>query len=149
MYGWSTLPYQMEDSYQDIVNKCDLELVFLKCWAFGEVKKIQGPTGAHQAVNCPNTVGKATQRRDTTSADKDVIPGSDPDPDVIPGNAQRKSNRSTKQTLPAPPKKVTQHSSTRKCQTVDYSILDDSTDTLHLHVNNTNQIDHADHQELC
>ena len=40
MYSWCTLPYQMEDNYQNIVDKCDLELVFLKCWALGEVKKI-------------------------------------------------------------------------------------------------------------
>ena len=40
MYGWCTMPYRTEDNYQDIVDKCDLELVFLKCWAFGEVKKI-------------------------------------------------------------------------------------------------------------
>ena len=39
MYGWSTLPFRMEDSYKDIVSKCDLELVFLKCWAFGEVNR--------------------------------------------------------------------------------------------------------------
>ena len=43
MYRWSTMPYRMEDSYQDIVKKCNLELVFLKCWAFGKVKMIQGP----------------------------------------------------------------------------------------------------------
>ena len=40
MYSWSTMPYRREDSHADIVAKCDLELVFLKCWAFGEVKKI-------------------------------------------------------------------------------------------------------------
>ena len=28
MYGWSTLPYRLEDNYQDVVKKCDLELVF-------------------------------------------------------------------------------------------------------------------------
>ena len=98
MYGWSTLPYQMEDSYQDIVNKCDLELVFLKCRAFHEVKKIRGPTGARQSVNCSKTDCKATRK--TLSIDKDVIPGSDLNPNVIPGYVQQKSSRSTKQTLP-------------------------------------------------
>ena len=42
-YGWSTLPYQIEDNYNDIVCKCDLELVYLKNWVFGEVKKIRTP----------------------------------------------------------------------------------------------------------
>ena len=43
-YGWSTLPYRIEDDYNDIMCKCDLELVYLKNWAFGEVKKIRVPT---------------------------------------------------------------------------------------------------------
>ena len=38
----------MEDNYKDVVSKCDLELVFLKCWAFGEVKKICGPAGTSE-----------------------------------------------------------------------------------------------------
>ena len=42
-YGWSTLPYRIEDSYNDTVSKCDLELVYLKNWVFGEVKKIHAP----------------------------------------------------------------------------------------------------------
>ena len=42
MYGWSTLSFQTEDTYKDILCKCDIELVFLKCWTFGEVKKIRG-----------------------------------------------------------------------------------------------------------
>ena len=42
-YGWSTLPYRIEDNYNDIVCKCDLELVYLKNWVFGEVKKIRAP----------------------------------------------------------------------------------------------------------
>ena len=50
MYGWGTMPYQMEDSYTDIVNKCDLELVFLKCWAFGEVKKLEDLTVHNKAT---------------------------------------------------------------------------------------------------
>ena len=77
MYGWSTLPYHMEDSYKDVVNKCDLELVFLKCWAFGEVKKIQGPTNAWQDVTI-------------TPTPSNVIPANIPDPNVIPGNVSRK-----------------------------------------------------------
>ena len=43
MYGWSTLPYQMEDNYNDVVRKCDLELVYLKNWVFSEEKKIRAP----------------------------------------------------------------------------------------------------------
>ena len=52
MYEWSTLPYRMEDSYKDIVSKCDFKLVFLKCWAFGEVKQICGPTSLKKHSKC-------------------------------------------------------------------------------------------------
>ena len=96
MYGWSTMPYHMEDSHADIVAKCDLELVLLKCLAFGEVKKIRGPTTAQQTDNTPSTT--------------DVIPGNVPNVNVIPGNVTRKRTRSSK----TPQKKVTQRTSTRK-----------------------------------
>ena len=111
MYGWCTLPYQMEDNYQDIVDKYDLELVFLKCWDFGEVKKIQGPTGTHLA-----TV-KDKEKPDGTPASKAVIPSSVANPNVIPGNVRRRSSVGSKQTLPVPPKKVTQCTSSRLFQT--------------------------------
>ena len=122
MYGWSTLPYRMEDNYQDTVNKCDLELVFLKCWAFGEVKKIRGPTGT-----CTSTDDQ--KKADDTSISKNVIPSNVTDSNVITGNVRCRSNRAQKQILPALPKKVTQRTSTRKRQIMDYSKLDEELDT--------------------
>ena len=110
------MPYRMEDNHQDIVDKCDLELVFLKCWAFGEVKKIRGPT---------RTSLTNVEDKDSTPASKAVIPSSVASPNVIPGNARCRSTRASKQIMPAPPKKVTQCTSSRKCQAVDYSKLDD------------------------
>ena len=104
------MPYRMEDSHADIVAKCDLELVLLKCWAFGEVKKIRGPTG--------------TQQADNTTSTTDVIPGNVPNVNVIPGNVTRKRTRSSK-TLQ---KKVTQRTSSRKPPTIDYSKLGDTDD---------------------
>ena len=89
----------MEDNYQDIIDKCDLELVFLKCWAFGEVKKIQGPTGTRLA-----TV-EDKEKPDGTPASKAVIPSSVTNPNVIPGNVRRRSSHASKQTLPVPPRK--------------------------------------------
>ena len=110
MYGWSTMPYRREDSHADIVAKCDLELVFLKCWAFGEVKKIRGPTTTQQADNTPSSI--------------DVIPGNVPTVNFIPGNAARKRTRSSK----TPQKKVTERTSTRKRPAIDYSKLGDAGD---------------------
>ena len=111
MYGWSTMPYRMEDSYTDIVNKCDLELVFLKCWAFGEVKKIRGPN--------------STQQGDTsTPTNTNVIPGNVPSANVIPGNVTKKRAQPSK----TPQKKVTQCTSTRKWPTINYAKLGDGDD---------------------
>ena len=65
MYNWSTLPYRMEDSYKDIVCKCDIELVFLKCWTFGKVKQIYGPTDVPK-------IGKHTQQDAAASKEDDT-----------------------------------------------------------------------------
>ena len=108
LYGWSTMPYRRDDSHADIIAKCDLELVLLKCWAFGEVKKIRGPTG--------------TQQADNTTSTADVIPGNVPN--VIPGNVTRKRTRSTKTVQ----RKMTQRTSTRKRPIIDYSKLGDTDD---------------------
>ena len=78
MYGWSTLPYRLEDNHRDVVEKCDLELVFLKCWAFGEVKKIRAPT----------TTRKPTDEQKVADAAANVIPGNVTDPNVITGNVK-------------------------------------------------------------
>ena len=87
MYGWSTLPYRMEDSYKDVVCKCDLELVYLKCWAFGEVKKIRGPAGVPDA-------GKKTPKKPKEPNMKpSVIPSNVTTKNVINHNVPVKSDR--------------------------------------------------------
>ena len=94
-----------EDSYTDI----DLELVFLNCWAFGEVKKIRGPN--------------STQQGDTSTL-TNVIPGNVHSTKVIPDNVTKKRARPSK----TPQKKVTQRTSTRKWPTIDYAKLGDVDD---------------------
>ena len=86
MYGWSTLPYHMEDSYKDVVCKCDLELVYLKCWAFSEVKKIRGP------ASVPD-LGKNTSKKPKEPKTKpSVIPSNVTTENVIPHNVPAKSD---------------------------------------------------------
>ena len=115
MYGWSILPYRMDDSYKDVVCKCDLELVFLKCWAFGEVKKIRGPAGAPDA-------GKKTPKKTKEPKPKpSVIPSNVAIENVIPHNVTVKSDRTLRKRSVAVTKKVTEHKSNRKWQNVDYS----------------------------
>ena len=42
-YGWSTLPFKTETPFAEIAAKCNIELVLLHCWSFGEVLKIRRP----------------------------------------------------------------------------------------------------------
>ena len=42
-YGWSMLPFKTETPFMEITAKCDIELVLLHCWSFGEVLKIRRP----------------------------------------------------------------------------------------------------------
>ena len=128
-YGWCTILYRMEDSHQDIVAKCDLELVFLKCWAFGKVKKIRGPVRTN-LTNVEESDSTRSSKADKSSgvASPKVIPGSVERSNIIPGNARCKSTCASKQTTPLPKKKVTQRTSTRKRSAVDYSKLDDGSD---------------------
>ena len=42
-YGWSTLPFEVDTPFVKTAAKCDIELVLLHCWSFGEVLKIRWP----------------------------------------------------------------------------------------------------------
>ena len=64
--------------------KCDLELVYLKNWVFGEVKKIHTPIVKSDAD------GKITEKPKETL---DVIPSNVTDANVITHNVPRKSDR--------------------------------------------------------
>ena len=114
-YGWSTLPYRIEDNYNDIVCKCDLELVYLKNWVFGEVKKIRTPIVKSDAD------GKITEKPKEIL---DVIPSNVTDANVITHNVPRKSDRALRKRPAAIPKKTTERKSTRKRKNIDYSKLD-------------------------
>ena len=42
-YGWSTLPFKIDTPFIETMKKCDIELVLLHYWSFGEVLKIRHP----------------------------------------------------------------------------------------------------------
>ena len=86
MYGWSTLPYQMEDSYKDVVCKCDLELVYLKSWTFGEVKKICVPAVVLDAGK------KISKKPKESKVTPNVIPSNVTRENVITHNVPEKSD---------------------------------------------------------
>ena len=54
--GWSTLPMKVNEDLDALLPKCDMELVLLDRWSFGEVRKIRKP-----------------QLPDTTTTTTDVI----------------------------------------------------------------------------
>ena len=118
-YGWSTLPYRIEDDYNDIVRKCDLELVYLKNWVFGEVKKIRVPTVK------PDADEKSIEKPKESEA---IIPGNVTNINVITHNVPRKSDRILRKGPTAIPKKMTERKSNRKQQNIDYSKLDAPTE---------------------
>ena len=122
MYGWSTLPYRMEDSYKDVVCKCDLELMHLKCLAFGEVKKIRGP------ASVPDSGKNIPKKSKEPKTKPSVIPSNVTTENVIPHNVPVKSDRTLRKQATAVPKKVTECKSNRKRQIVDYSKFDAGAD---------------------
>ena len=81
--GWSTLPFRLEDTYKDVVIKCDLELVFLKCWAFGEIKQICGPAAVPKSKKSRVPSSTAMKEMDTVSDNTDVILGNEDTENVI------------------------------------------------------------------
>ena len=85
--------------------KCDLELVYLKNWAFGEVKKIRVPTVK------PDADEKSTEKPKESKA---VIPGNVTNVNVITHNVPRKSDRVLRKGPTAIPKKTTERKSNRK-----------------------------------
>ena len=87
MYGWSTLPYHIKDSYKDVVCKCDLELVYLKCWAFGEVKKICGP------ASVPDSGKNIPKKPKEPKTKPSVIPSNVTTENVLPHNVPVKLDR--------------------------------------------------------
>ena len=87
------------------MNKCDLELVYLKNWVFGEVKKILAP------IATPDADGKITKK---PKESKGVITGSVAHVDVITHNVPKKSDRALRKQLAAVQKKMTECKSTRK-----------------------------------
>ena len=42
-YGWSTLPMKVNEDLDKLLPKCDMELVLLDRWSFGEIHKIRKP----------------------------------------------------------------------------------------------------------
>ena len=137
-YGWSTLPLKVNEDLDTLLPKCDLELVLLDIWSFGEVRKIRKPkitvTSTVTILVIPKNVASVSGGTVITGNVLKTVPCSIPVKRI--SNPVRKASRRSKSTTatsksslydmrPRPaPKKVTQGTSGRKHTAVDYSQFD-------------------------
>ena len=70
-YGWSTLPLKINKDLDALLPKCDMELVLLDIWSFGEVHKIRKPTTTATA----STTAVVTPKNVATPSNVSVITG--------------------------------------------------------------------------
>ena len=101
----------------------------MKCWAFGEVKKIHGP------VSVPDSGKNIPKKPKEPKMKQSVIPSNVTAENVIPHNVPVKSDCTLRKRAIAIPKKMTEHKSNRKHQIVDYSKFnagaDESSNLMH------------------
>ena len=135
-YGWSTLPLKFNKDLDALLTKCDMELVLLDIWSFGEVHKIRKPTitatATTKTVVIPKNVATPLNMSVITGNALKTVPCRVPVKRIV-SSANKPTKRTTcssaydMRTRPTP-KKVTQRTSGRKRTKVDYSQFDLTTD---------------------
>ena len=85
MFWWTTLLYTLPVQEKEIMEKCEVVLVYMKPGAFGELQKIRPPTAtttkvetslpAYTPIVIPQNAEETTQQTPITSADTPVITG--------------------------------------------------------------------------
>ena len=130
-YGWSTLPMKVNKDLDMLLPKCDMGLVLLDRWSFGEVHKIRKPqlpatTTMTTDVITENVTG--TMNPVITRNVKHTVPGRVKVNPITSSTAnpskcvQGKSGYDMRNC--PPPQKVTQCTSGRRRNKVDYSQFD-------------------------
>ena len=129
-FGWCTIPTKFNTELSVILAKCDLELVLLDCWSFGEVVKIRRPNLPVTAP--PAVIPKNVQQEKPPVVIPQNVPSINPCKVSIERLSTSKDAGTSKpSTMPKtasydmrvrpPPKKVTHQTSGRKRSQVDYS----------------------------
>ena len=90
-YGWSTLPFKIDTPFIETTVKCDIELVLLHCWLFGEVLKIHRsrlPNKSRNTQNVPDADHSfhIASSKSESNSENPVIPRKANSQIVLPGN---------------------------------------------------------------
>ena len=129
-FGWCTIPTKFDTKLSVILPKCDLELVLLDCWSFGEVVKIRRPN-IPVTLPAPVIPMNAQQNKVTDIIPQNVLIISPCKVSIERLPAPKDTGASKGCTTPKvtsyemrvrpPPKKLTHCTSGRKRVCVDYS----------------------------
>ena len=94
MFWWMTLLYTWPVQEKEIMDKCEVVLVYMKPGAFGELQKIQPPTAtstrvetslpAYPLLVIPQNAEETTQQTPITSASTPVITGGASGNNLVP-----------------------------------------------------------------
>ena len=96
-YGWSTLPFKIDTPFIETTKKCDIELVLLHCWSFGEILKIRRPLLPKKPKNLQSTDvtnPMASTSKTANNPNVPVIPWKADSQIVIPGNVATEDDSS-------------------------------------------------------
>ena len=99
-YHWTTVVHRVDVPEEEVAGWCDIHLLFIKSYVFGEIKRIRKPS-------VPSILPTPTPQTTTTSSvitgdstdsgkvipGKGVITGSESSKDVIPENSGVKGTR--------------------------------------------------------
>ena len=113
-YGWSTLPFKTETPFAEIAAKCDIELVLLHCWSFGEVLKIRRPKlpskPDEKKTSLENNEAKDKVRQSIDSTQ--VITRNTDQQPVIPVNVADNDEQNTPRWCTVNVERLSEHTST-------------------------------------
>ena len=132
-FGWCTIPMKFDTKLDVILPKCDLELVLLDCWSFGEVLKIRRPS-IQKTVSTPVIPTNVNKDNAPLVIPQNVVLDNTCEVSIEKLPDQKKDNNSNipeavrnsgyEMRARPPPKKVTHRTSGRKRVQVDYSKYD-------------------------
>ena len=116
-YHWTTVIHRVDVSEEEVAGWCDIHLLFIKPYVFGEIKRIRKPvatsnisTPVSKQLEASSVITEENVHADQVITGKDVITESVKSDSVIPENsgvaASRPSRKRTRTVirLPAPPK---------------------------------------------